>query len=227
MLSLLSLDNTRSPLPTRIIYVKRHDKEKKEVTLFTEAPHDLSASDYESYLEKRFGNATFGAEVANLYPPANYKSPWWAVSHVIGDAAMSCAVRRSARWLTGRANAEPVYPYFFQHELEVVKLFVPYKGVFHGSELAFVFDLKLGLWTKEERALALQFVRYWTRFARTGNPNGGSDFHWPAYSNSSDTLLVLDTPKVFNETNLKNKVCNFWDNHHVPWKIVWGVNGSL
>ena len=196
---------------------------RDEGTLFTHAPHDLNASNYKGYLEQRFGK-DLGDTVYKQYPLANYESPWWAVSHVIGDAAMTCPARRTSQWLTGRQNADNVYEYFFQHELEVIKWFVPYKGVCHASELIFVFDLKLGLWTDDEKELALKFVRYWTRFAKYGDPNGGDDLQWPVYSNSSDTLLVLDTPKLSHESNLKEELCDFWDTQTVPWSIIWGYD---
>ena len=76
---------------------------------------------------------------------------------------MSCFARNTARWLTtARASLPapaPVYTYFFNHTLEVIQLFVPNKGCCHGSELVFVFDVTIGLWTPGEVALAKAFVK--------------------------------------------------------------------
>jgi hypothetical protein len=121
------------------------------------------------------------------YPASNFSSVYWATSRALGDSQvhdfppaclapslffsflpscfqMSCYARNSARWLTaGRQsnpNPAPVFMYFFNHTLEVVQIFAPDKGCFHGSELAFVFDLELALWSSEERALAQAFVKY-------------------------------------------------------------------
>lgn len=76
---------------------------------------------------------------------------------------MSCPARSTARWITaGRANVTnpaPVYVYFFNHTMEWVQLLYPWRGCFHGSELTFVFDYTLGLWTQGEQALAQAFVK--------------------------------------------------------------------
>jgi carboxylesterase type B len=76
---------------------------------------------------------------------------------------MSCFARSSGRWLAAArqnlSNPAPVYVYFFNHTLEVIQLFVPNKGCCHGSELVFVFDIELGLWTTDEQALAKAFVK--------------------------------------------------------------------
>ena len=62
------------------------------------------------------------------------------------------------------------------------QLFVPNKGCFHGSELIFLFDLEIALWTEGERKLADAFVAYWTSFAKNGVPTGASYPSWPVFS---------------------------------------------
>ena len=37
-------------------------------------------------------------------------------------------------------------------------------------------------------------MRYWTRFAAVGDPNGGQDVAWPRYDEPSDPYLTLDVP---------------------------------
>ena len=77
----------------------------------------------------------------------------------------SCALRVVAQLFWSVQH--PVYLYFFDHILEIIKLFVPFKGCCHGSELPFVFDFHPAFLGKGELPLAEQFVRYWTRFAST------------------------------------------------------------
>ena len=62
------------------------------------------------------------------------------------------------------------------------QLFVPNKGCFHGSELFFVLDLSIALWTEGEKALADAFIDYWTNFAATGVPSGLTLPPWPAFT---------------------------------------------
>ncbi len=67
-------------------------------------------------------------------------------------------------------------------------------GAFHASELFFVFDshsplLKL---SDEDRALTTAMGKYWTNFAKTGNPNGDDVPGWPAYDEASDQWLTFN-----------------------------------
>ena len=43
--------------------------------------------------------------------------------------------------------------------------------------------------TPADEAAAKQANAYWINFAKTGDPNGGSLPHWPAYSAAGDELL--------------------------------------
>jgi para-nitrobenzyl esterase len=107
----------------------------------------------------------------------------------------------------------------------------PRAGCFHGSELINVFDLEIGMWGEGEVALGRQFVRYWTRFATTGNPNGGGDPVWLPYGNATaDNVAQLDTnsagapsgANVTMITGLKSALCDFWDTHPIPSYIIYG-----
>jgi carboxylesterase type B len=161
---------------------------------------------------------------------------------------MSCFARNSGRWLAAArqnlSNPAPVYLYFFNHTLEVIELFVPDKGCCHGSELVFVFDIELGLWTAEEQALAQAFVkyeacslwracafamfwwcscRYWTSFAATGVPSFQGLPTWPAFTLDNQVYGVLDTGALLTPVqNLKQTFCDFWDANPVPPRLIWG-----
>jgi para-nitrobenzyl esterase len=193
---------------------------RDEGTLFVPdaVSHDASAAQMLAWLQAHWGE-TNGTLVYNQYDPSNYPSPWWALTHVIGDAAMSCAARRSGRWLNA-AGTGPVYIYFFQHELEVIKLFVPDYGVCHASDVAMVFNLKVGLWGKGEETLAQQFGKYWTTFAKNGDPNSAATPEWAPYDSETDNYQVLDIP-ISNTTALKKEVCDFWDQMPVSETFIW------
>ena len=199
---------------------------KDEGTYFVNIPRNISTSTFHNHLEKMLGK-DLAQSAAEHYPPSQYSSPWWALTHLIGDSVMTCPTRRTARWLTGREEAANVYEYFFQHEPEFSERCDLNWGAYHSSELIYVFNMQSLLWTEGEKNLSLQMVRYWTKFARYGNPNGVGDLRWPAYSNSSDTLLVLDTPEVFNESNVNSEKCNFWDKQDLPSSFVWGYSDNF
>ena len=82
-------------------------------------------------------------------------------------------------------------------------------GAYHGAELPYVFDTHDD-WLPtddDDRALTREIVTYWSRFARTGNPNAldgempgieGSappkPLHWPGFTAPDDDVLRLDRP---------------------------------
>ena len=85
----------------------------------------------------------------------------------------------------------------------------------------------------EERAhvapeLAQQMVRYWTRFAATGNPNGGSDPAWAPYTSAAADLIAqfdVGSNAQANVTmirGLKDGICSFWFNTTIPASAIWG-----
>jgi para-nitrobenzyl esterase len=83
-------------------------------------------------------------------------------------------------------------------------------GATHGAELTSVFGTSpLFAADAAGKAASEQIQRYWTNFARTGDPNGGSDPTWPAFSASSNVRMNLAlTPSVV--TDFRAAECGFW-----------------
>lgn len=53
-------------------------------------------------------------------------------------------------------------------------------------------------------------MRYWTRFAGIGDPNGAPDASWPRYDASADPYMKLNMPPSAAAGLLADK-CAFWD----------------
>ena len=167
-------------------------------------------------LYKEFLNKTFGPklapEVFSEYPLSKYKSPWRAAVDALGDEAMSCPARLTARYLSD-ANL-PVFLYFFVHELNWLKIDSKAGkglGVFHGSELIFVFEKSVAFLGKGESALGRSFGEWWISFATNGAPvSKTSGATWSAYTRSSDSHMEIDVSKSMMKSGLKKSVCDFW-----------------
>jgi len=66
-------------------------------------------------------------------------------------------------------------------------------GAFHGSETLLLF----GVPVPADPAVADNVVDLWTRFAKTGNPNGGMNVTWPNYTRQKGQYLDINiTPSV-------------------------------
>ena len=69
----------------------------------------------------------------------------------------------------------------------------------HASELQFLWDLpeqKGMALTSDEQALKATMVKYWTQFAKTGDPNVSGNPMWPPYTTAGDSILTLNTPAM-------------------------------
>ncbi len=95
---------------------------------------------------------------------------------------------------TARSNAAAGGPTFLYHFTRVPPSPRQTIGAFHASELAFVFDshAAFGKPSAADRALTDAMTRYWTNFARTGNPNGDELATWPEWGPEGDRWLGLN-----------------------------------
>ncbi|NXC88357.1 SASB hydrolase, partial [Cercotrichas coryphoeus] len=62
--------------------------------------------------------------------------------------------------------------------------------------------------TKEEDKLSRTVMRYWTNFAKNGNPNGEGLVHWPQYG-LEEKYLGIDLEQKVAE-KLKERRVEFW-----------------
>lgn len=70
-------------------------------------------------------------------------------------------------------------------------------GASHFAELWYVFDhldQAAWPWTRDDRALAETMSRYWTNFARSGDPNGRGLARWPAFTTTASRVRYLGGP---------------------------------
>ncbi|XP_065517702.1 fatty acyl-CoA hydrolase precursor, medium chain-like [Lathamus discolor] len=104
-----------------------------------------------------------------------------------------------------RDAGNPVYFYEFQHRPSSGEGVKPeFVKADHSDEIAFVFGKPFlaGHATEEEEKLSRTVMKYWTNFARNGNPNGEGLVHWPQYDLDEEYLeidLMQKTAKKLKE----------------------------
>uniref|UniRef100_A0A8B9BYQ9 Carboxylic ester hydrolase n=1 Tax=Anser brachyrhynchus TaxID=132585 RepID=A0A8B9BYQ9_9AVES len=110
-----------------------------------------------------------------------------------------------------RDAGNPVYFYEFQHRPSSAAGVVPeFVKADHAAEIAFVFGKPFlaGNATEEEEKLSRTVMKYWTNFARNGNPNGEGLVHWPQYDLDERYLEIDLTQKAAKK--LKERKIKFW-----------------
>jgi para-nitrobenzyl esterase len=126
-------------------------------------------------------------EALALYPPARYPTAKDAYNAFVTDLWFTCPTRALARLVA--AKGTPTYLYHFTRPTAVGTALG--LGVYHGSELAFVFGTfgDRTAPTAGERAMAATMMAYWTGLATSGSPGG--EVAWPARSATRDDYLDL------------------------------------
>lgn len=152
------------------------------------------------------GTGLTGATLADTayYPLANYGTntalqPSLGATAAGTDIIFSCpALNLSKR---AQAQGSPIWMYEFRDQTAIPSLGLDASGKYylsfsqgaaHSYELQYLFNLR-DLQTDEHRALRDSMTRYWTNFARTGDPNKGTGapVAWPAFT-GADNIFGFD-----------------------------------
>lgn len=159
---------------------------------------------------------TFGSaapQVLAAYPVSDSAAAPRVALELATDLLFTCPTRIAAR-LMRRAGA-PVYRYQFTRVLPGGESL----GAYHGAEIGYVFGNQLP-WLPHEpvdNRISATMMGYWTRFAATGDPNGGDAPHWPL--DAADRPVSLELADVAAPVEgLKGPAC---DAMEPPMRALW------
>jgi len=85
-----------------------------------------------------------------------------------------------------------IYTYYFDRVIPWPEH--PEFGAFHTSDVPYAFNTIHAInrpWEAVDDTVADAMSSYWTNFAKTGDPNGGSLPRWPAYSPADHQTMQL------------------------------------
>ncbi|WP_321477622.1 carboxylesterase family protein [uncultured Paludibaculum sp.] len=181
--------------------------------LAAKVPMPMTAQTYQVIVAAQFG--PFAPQVLKEYPVANFPSPLLAYSDVLTDySPLGCAVTPMALSFAGHAM---VFRYEFNDQAApfgraglVSGLSL---GAYHGAELQYLFKMTRlpGPATEAQKQLSDQMIRYWTNFAKTGDPNGEGLTYWPVYDGDARQMMSLhpDGNAVLTNFDVDHH-CAFW-----------------
>ncbi|XP_030828046.1 cholinesterase 1-like [Strongylocentrotus purpuratus] len=133
------------------------------------------------------------------------------------DQVFACSTEAMARAL--EESGAPVFRYEMTHDPST--LIVPgWLGAGHGEDLQFVFARGLsstgGGQTHQEKYMSVQFVRYWSNFVTSGDPNlplsTGEYPSWPRYTLPDQDYKILSLT-MKNDRAMRMDSCAFWLNY--------------
>ena len=174
------------------------NRESANPNAFIPLNADPDDSTYKADVYTLFGQ-TVGDQVLALYPSSSYPTPRDAFVAVTTDYRWLCPARQLAR-AAANSQKEPVYRFVFTHAQSGPSVATA-QGAWHGEELQFIFhSFTSGAFgsftpTADELTLSDQMIGYWSRFAATGDPNGGNVPPWFVYGKNADAQGAL-----FNQT---------------------------
>jgi para-nitrobenzyl esterase len=171
----------------------------------------LTNGEYDAAVTTLWTNPLLVSIVEVLYP---WAFPGGQVLGASGtDGIFACSARTGDELLSSFTNT---YAYEFNDENAPPQptpagLSFPL-GAYHGSEVQYLFDTGFFFeLTPPQQQLSAAMVSYWTNFAITGDPNGGTLPTWSLYNPTTDVFQSLIPPTPTTESTFDvDHLCDFW-----------------
>ncbi|MEI7857445.1 MAG: carboxylesterase family protein [Methanomicrobiales archaeon] len=154
------------------------------------ADANMTVSEYRAFIQNRFGKDA-GA-VLQKYPANSTAEVQIQLEKIMTDYDFTDAVKFVAGSMADLNQSTYRYQYSY------VQPGQPY-GAFHGSEAILIFKVPIPS-NPVNDVVSENLIDLWTRFAKTGDPNGGMNITWPRYTKENGQYLDIGAvPSVKSE----------------------------
>jgi para-nitrobenzyl esterase len=189
-----------------------HDEWRFFVALsFDLAGSPITAEQYPSVVEGMVGPDAAPLVLAE-YPLEDFDSPDLAVGAIGTDSIFACSARLADQVLSAQV---PTFTYEF-NDVNAPQVFLPPVsfpyGATHASELLYLFRLTWpGRLDAQQQKLSESMIRYWTQFAKAGDPNSSGVPFWRQYVATTDEFQSLAPSSPMPEFEfVSDHKCDFW-----------------
>ena len=171
----------------------------------------IAPEEYPSVVEGMFGPAAAPLVLAE-YPLDKFDSPDLAIGAIGTDAIFACPAHTADQVLSTQVAT---FAYEF-NDVNAPEVFLPPVsfpyGATHASELLYLFKLPWpGRLDAQQQKLSESMIRYWTQFAKAGDPNSSGVPFWRQYDATVDEFQSLAPLSPRSEFEfVSDHKCDFW-----------------
>jgi para-nitrobenzyl esterase len=127
-----------------------------------------------------------------------------AAAQWVVDTMYRCPVVAELQWHVSAGNA--AWEYQFDRAAPGREAL----GATHGAEVAYVFGMLDSKYSDADRGMSEVIQRYWTNFAKTGNPNGGGLPKWRGFREPVKPFLEFTSDGAVDAGGLREPFCGLY-----------------